>query len=159
MWAEFCIQTQIDECWQLATDWVHFACNIQTHRHRLVGLCLPNVGLQSRKHIQILCFVLGKQCRSRKLNHPDKTDIYNGQNSVLDTFVSDPQMSEHTYPECEDFSVNIYIYIYIHIYEYVCVCVCLDLDVQINKIDKDLVKTCFDLLDVFCVCDQGSLRG
>ena len=89
-----------------------FAGNIKTHRHRLVGLCLRNVGLQSRKNIEILCLVLGKQCRSRKLNHPDKTDIYNGQNSVLDTFVSDPQMSEHTVPDYENFSVCIYIYIY-----------------------------------------------
>ena len=76
-----------------------FAGNIKTHRHRLFSLCLRNVGLQSRKNIEIQCLVKGKQCRSRNLNHPDKSYIYNGQNSVLDTFVSDPQISEHTYPE------------------------------------------------------------
>ena len=74
-----------------------------------VGLCLRNVGLQSRKNMEILCLVLGRQCRSRKLNLPDKTDIYNEQNSVLDKFVSDPQMSEHTFPDYEDFFVSLIV--------------------------------------------------
>ena len=48
---------------------------------------------------------MGKQCQSWKVNHPDKKDIYNGKNSVLDTFVLHPQMSEDTCPGYEDFSV------------------------------------------------------
>ena len=69
--------------------------------------------------------VLGKQYWSQKLNHPDKIYIYSGQNSVLDTFVSDPEMSEHKCPDYEHFSVVVkflkptpthpYIYIYIYI--------------------------------------------
>lgn len=109
MWLELCIQTQLGRfvvsvC-NLRLIGYTFAENIKRHRHRVVGACLRNVGLRSLKNIEISCLVLRKQRRSRKLNHPDKTDIYNGQNSVLDKFVSDPQMSEYTCPDYEDFSV------------------------------------------------------
>ena len=50
-------------------------------------------------------FGFGKTMSESELNHPDKTDIYDGQNSAIDTFVSDPQMSENTCLVYEDFSV------------------------------------------------------
>ena len=59
------------------------------------------------KTLKFYAWVWGKQCLSRKLNHPDKKDTYNGQNSAPDTFVSDPHMSEHTYLDYEDFSVQL----------------------------------------------------
>ena len=94
-----------------------FAGNIKMHQHRLVSLCLRTVGLQSCKSIEILWLICGKQFQSWKLNHPDKTDIYNGQNLVLDTFVSDLQMLEHTCLDYEDFSVYgyfVYLCMYTH---------------------------------------------
>ena len=50
------------------------------------------------RNIQLSCLVLGKQCRSRELRLPTKTDIYNGHNLVLDTFGSDTEMSAYQCP-------------------------------------------------------------
>ena len=118
MWAELCIQTQIGQFRMSVCNLLigyAFAGSIKTHQQRLVGLCLWNLRLQRHKNIEVLCLVLGKQCQSQKLNHLDKTDIYNGQNSIIDTFVSDTQMLEHMCPDYEDFSVCVCIYIYIYI--------------------------------------------
>ena len=48
-------------------------------------------------------FGLGKQCLSQKLNHLDKTDNYNGENAVLDTFLLDSQICL----DYKDFSVAV----------------------------------------------------
>ena len=74
------------------------------NRHRLVGVCLRSVGLQSLKNIEISCLVLKKQCRSWKLSLLDKADIYS-KISLLDKSVSDPQISEHICPDYEDLTV------------------------------------------------------
>ena len=84
---------------QLTIDWLHFAGH-QYHDARIVmvGVCLLNVGLRSRKNIEISWLVLGNQRRCWKFRLPAETVIYNGQNSVLDKFRSDAKMSVYPCP-------------------------------------------------------------
>ena len=118
------LQTNTDwsvssECLQLAVDWLDFRRQYQDAPMQIIGFMFTERRITKSWSIEILRLVLGKQYWSWKLNQPDKTDIYKGQNSVLDTFVSDPQMSEHAELLCVCVCVCVYIYIYTYISMYV----------------------------------------
>ena len=86
-------QLKVGEDMHTNTDWSSSSkacnlrlidCNFKTQCQdapiQISCLCLRNVGLRNRKNIEILFFSFGKT-----MSNLGKTDIYNGQNSVLDT--------------------------------------------------------------------------